>query len=85
MFSGNYMKAIIKNGKNAALIFTLVLSTVLMFSSKTFGQHRGRGIEWRSNVPRLEMVSPIHPMRNYARIQVSGRNYFYRDGTFYRK
>lgn len=79
------MKVIIKNNKNAALIFVLILSAVFLFSLNTFGQHRGRGIEWHRNIPRHELVRPFFPMRSYSRIQVSGRNYFYREGTFYRR
>jgi hypothetical protein len=79
------MKAIIKTSIDATLIFTLIISAVFIFSLNTFGQHRERGAVWQRNAPRHVMVRPVPLMRNYARVQVPGRNYFYRDGSFYRR
>jgi len=79
------MKAIAKNSKNVTFIFVLIISVVLIFSLKTFGQHRERGTVWHRNIPRHVLVRPVPLMRTYARVPVSGRNYFYRDGSFYRR
>jgi Family of unknown function (DUF6515) len=88
MYPGNSMKSLIikNNGINkGALIFAIIFAAVFMFSLETFAQHRERGMGWHRNVPRHALVRPVPHMQNYARVQVSGRNYFYRDGAFYRR
>jgi hypothetical protein len=88
------MKTLAKNrmGFNGAyVVFALIFISVCFLPVSTSAQQRERGrqrVKERTvirNVPRHNMVRPVAPMRDYAKVSVAGRNYFYRGGAFYRR
>jgi hypothetical protein len=88
------METAIKNGMSlnkALLVLVLIFTSVFLLSVETSAQNRQRNrerVQQRTvirNVPRHVTVRPVRPMQNYARVSVAGRNYFYRDGGFYRR
>ena len=84
------MKTKIKDRTNfmqIILAFALMFTSVFMLSVETLAQHRDRGHERVvvRNYPRHVTVRPVRPSQTYAGVSVSGRNYFYSEGAFYKR